>query len=159
MVLGKFKTKDMKIKLYLLWEFILLFIGCMSMKKNLCIFLMFFIFSNFLCAEKADTVTIDGLRKHLDYQYKEIESVGMIKNLSLFVLVDQEDWFERAVLYNSKTGELTELKDIDEQAIFSTKIIKTDRKEFFEVVGLTHMGHGNVYLYDSDGKLFLNIHT
>ena len=130
---------------------------------------MFFLFLNFLCAEEKNnskleddsvdfwnntSITIDELEKHLDSSYTKIESIGMIKNLSLFVLVVDEDWFEKAVFYNSKTDEVTELEDINEQAIFSAKLIKTNKKEFFEIVGLTHMGNGNVYLYDSDGKLF-----
>lgn len=138
------------------------------MKNFLGIFVMF-VSLNFLCAEQMNdikhdagsvkpqdnaSISIEGLRKHLDYPYTKIEGVGSIKNLSLFVFVDQEDWFEKAVFYNSKTDEVTELNDISESAIYSAKIIKTGRKDFFEVVGLTHMGHGSVYLYDSDGKVF-----
>ena len=94
--------------------------------------------------------------KYAEYTDDKIESIGTLGKLSLFVLVKENDWFEEAVFFNSATKEISTPKEISEQAIFSARIVRTKKDSFFEIVGRTHNGHGNIYLFDSAGKLFFN---
>ena len=79
-----------------------------------------------------------------------------IGKLSLFILEFEADWSERVVFYNSKTKEISEIKDITEQAIYSARNVKNKKNNFFEIVGVTHQGRGNIYLFDKNGKLFFS---
>ena len=94
--------------------------------------------------------------KYSEYQVSKIESIGTVNDISLFIIVSEENWWESPVFFNLKTNEIKEIDDIMEQAVLSAKIVKTKKESFFEIVGITHTGHGNIYLFDSNGKLFFS---
>lgn len=125
--------------------------------KKLISLLFFLTFNLFLIF--AETPLESFKKKYANsVQASKIESIGKVGELSLFIIVSEENWWEQAVFFNSKTNEIKEIPEIGEQAILSAKIVRTRKNSFFEIVGLTHTGLGNIYLFDAKGKCFFS-HT
>ena len=122
------------------------------MKKIIIAFAL--IYANFMIFAKTPFEFIK--EKYSEYQVSKIESIGTVNDISLFIIVSEENWWESPVFFNLKTNEIKEIDDIMEQAVLSAKIVKTKKESFFEIVGITHTGHGNIYLFDSNGKLFFS---
>lgn len=122
--------------------------------KKLISLLFFVTFNFFLFAESP----LESFKKKYanSVQASKIESIGAVGELSLFIIVSEEDWWEQAVFFNSKTNVTKEIPEITEQAILSAKIVRTKKDSFFEIVGITHKGLGNIYLFDSSGKCFFS---
>lgn len=94
------------------------------MKKA--ISLLFFVtFNLFLFAESP----LESFKKKYadSVQSTKIESIGKVGELSLFIIVSEENWWEQAVFFNSKTNVTKEIPEITEQAILSAKIVRTKK--------------------------------
>jgi hypothetical protein len=92
---------------------------------------------------------------YLKDKYPQAKAIDLIDNIDcyyLYIVVDEPNWWSKAIIYNSKTNSLSDLS-IEEQSVYSARIVKTLNSNIVEIVGLTHMGNGKIHLFNLDSQL------
>jgi len=123
-----------------------------TMKKTLVILFQLLKLGCVLCADSAYEKIIQ--KTYPDA--REIRAAGSFKEHYLYIVVYENDWHEWAIIYNAHTHKITECNSVDENAVYSARIIQTPAAHFVEIVGMTHMGNGRIHLLDFNGTEFFS---